>query len=137
MNREWTFSNISRKSPPVGVDSLSTTIEQIVDLSRQKLGETVEYHHFREGSIVLTAGNGCGTLSFSPKHSKSFHSTLDFQTAVPTEVLCDRLQFVDDTNTVSYIDSASVLPILDVIRGLVYLLEHHEFAPFLNWEPGC
>lgn len=134
---KWRFINESRGGENQ-LRSISEGVELLVKASRKEMGESICFQHFQKGAICSTTGREFATLSFNPHYDEHAHSLYGFHKAVPTErAQLENFYFVDNTETVSSIEVGELLPILDVVRAVIFILEYHEYPTFLKWRSGC
>lgn len=134
---KWVYINETTHSE-TRISSVSEAIELVSAVMRKEMGECVGFDHDEFGAVSCVLGQGIGTLAFSPTYDKNNHSLDGFQHAVPSDHMRNReLPFVDDTETVSSVSNGTLLEGTDVLRGLAYILENHDFPAFLTWRPGC
>lgn len=138
---DWTFKNISKEdSPTIAVRSIQRSVELVMRESGEfSQAPTMEFMHAHRGVICITAGHEFGIISFDSNYDDNKPHTLrGFKHVSPREsVTTDDLVTYDDACGASTIRAAHLISILEVIAVLEYLLEHHDYAPFVEWRPGA
>ena len=129
---EWKVYNISQGESAARVLSISKAIELVVEISKKEMGETIYFEHSDRGMICCTAGKGMSTLSFTPKYEAHTQSLAGIGNARSING-SEKLYHVDGIGSVSSIPPMYLLPILDVVRGLLHIFETHDFPSFLEW----
>ena len=130
--KQWQVVNVSQGGPPTPLYSISQAIEVLVEISKNETGETLDYLHAHRGVITCTAGKGRSTLTFVPDYDKTKHSLVGSR-SVRSPNGSKSLLHVDSVGSVSSIPANALLPVLDVVRGLVYIFENHDVPSFLDW----
>ena len=129
---DWQVENVSQGGPPVSLASISQAIEALVEVSKKDMGETLDFLHSRRGAIICTAGKGRSTLTFVPGYDQRNHSLVGSRNARSNSG-GKKLYHVDGVGSVSAIPPDCLLSIVDVVLGLVYIFENHDFPAFLRW----
>jgi hypothetical protein len=130
--KQWQVENVSQGGLPLSLSSISQAIEVLVEVSKKETGETLDFLHADRGAIICTAGKGRSTLTFVPDYNKHKHS-LAGSRSVRSSNGSKGLLHVDSIGSVSTIPANALLPVLDVVRALVYIFEKHDVPPFLDW----
>ena len=131
--QDWSVANITTSSDEVGLRTISSAVELLCEIGRGNVGEMIEFYHLDSGLIVCVAGGGFSTLTFDSGYDRKNHSTSGFKWAHSRPPAVEEVLWADSTGYKSYMSQDSMLPILDVVRGLVFILETHEYPPFLSW----
>jgi len=130
--KQWQVENVSQGGPVIPLASISQAVEVLVEISKKEMGETLDFLHVQHGAIICTAGKGRSTLTFVPEYNRQKHSLVGSR-SVRASNGNKSLLHVDGTGSVSSIPANALLPVLDVVRALVYIFENHDVAPFLDW----
>lgn len=130
--RQWAFHNVSEGTSLTPLLSISQAIEVLVDVSKKEIGETIYFKHSHRGLICCTAGKERSSLSFHPRYNKSAHSLVGNREALSNDG-SQKLPHIDSVGCLGYIPGPYVLPLLEVVLGLVSILETHSFPEFLRW----
>jgi hypothetical protein len=133
---DWTFHNLSRRGPFVAIKSPGHAIELLMEASGEdKYAICVEFFHAPSGAMDAIVGPEFATLSYDSNYDPKTHSLSGFYTAHPFQPATDHeMYFVDDTETVSSISSTFLLPILEAVRAIEYILIHNDYPEFINWR---
>ena len=132
---EWKFAYADGRTQSLATDHpISSIIELLLRTRVNPVGKTLEFYNTCGGLLICTAGSGVSTLAFDPAYDNANHTTSGLHNAIQEEASdAPELVFEDDTSTLSSIPSRYALPLFDVIRGVVYILETHEYPDFLRW----
>jgi hypothetical protein len=129
----WNVYNVSRGGDEVPIKSISHAVSVLMDTANQEIGETIEFKHRDRGLICCTAGRNLATIRFAPDYSRRNESLLGSRGCRARRY--DRvLPHADSNGFVSSIPPKFVLPIVKVVRALVYILETFDFPPFIDWS---
>lgn len=130
---QWQVQNVSQGESPIPLSSISQAVEVVVEVSKKEMGETLDFLHADRGAIICTAGKGRGTLTFVPDYNKQKHSLAGKRNARSSGA-SGKFLHVDSIGSVSSIPPHYLLPILDVVRALVYIFEFHDVPAFVEWS---
>jgi len=105
----------------------------LVEISKKEIGETLEFKHSKQGMISCTAGNGRSSISFLPEYDQRTQSLAGERHVLSTDE-SGKFYHADRSGNVSSISASRLVPILDAVRGLVYIFESHSVPEFLQWS---
>lgn len=99
---------------------------------------SMDFTHSDRGVICITAGHGSGVISFDPDYDHHAPHTLKgFRSVVPREPLSEDLQTYNYNCGASTIPAIFLIPITEILNVLEFILERHDYAPFVEWQPGA
>jgi hypothetical protein len=131
--RQWHVENETRPSASLPLSSISEAVEALIGISEKPVGETLDFVHSQRGLISCTAGNGWSTLTFVCDYNKNRHS-LSRKRIAQSDNRDGEYHHADSTGLVSSVPPLYVLPLLQVVRALVYIFEFHDVPLFLDWS---